>query len=277
MRATPPSRRMSAGTRSSAITAQAPAASAIPACSGVTTSMITPPLSISARPVFTRKVARSVTRAILRGWVLLQFVGTNAVFVRRFVTGVQTVGQALDKGHQCRVGAGERRAVGREVEGLFGVLTYLGHGGIGDRQGTSSAVQRELHRPQQQGMGTAAGEHDDQGLFVNPTESLQRLATGTGDDFGANVEQAKNVPQVAGEESHLIDADDHYALSFGQRRDGAVHLLASEVTRGFLKVRVVGAERALELRVIKGKERSTAGGGCVGYGRAAVLLDRSLL
>ena len=59
MRATPPSRRMSAGTRSSAITAAAPASSAIVACSGVTTSMITPPLSISARPLLTRNVASS--------------------------------------------------------------------------------------------------------------------------------------------------------------------------------------------------------------------------
>ena len=66
MRATPPSRRMSEGTRSSAITAQAPASSAIFASSGVTTSMITPPLSISARPVFSRKVARSVIGTILR-------------------------------------------------------------------------------------------------------------------------------------------------------------------------------------------------------------------
>ena len=56
MRATPPSRRMSAGTRSSAMTAQAPASSAILACSGVTTSMMTPPLSISARPRLTGKV-----------------------------------------------------------------------------------------------------------------------------------------------------------------------------------------------------------------------------
>src|SRR2546423_4694999 len=55
MRATPPSRRMSAGTRSSAITAQAPASSAILACSGVTTSMIEPPFSISARPALTLK------------------------------------------------------------------------------------------------------------------------------------------------------------------------------------------------------------------------------
>ena len=56
MRATPPSRRMSDGTRSSAITATAPASSAIVACSGSTTSMITPPASISASPRFTRKV-----------------------------------------------------------------------------------------------------------------------------------------------------------------------------------------------------------------------------
>ena len=56
IRATPPCARMSAGTRSSAITATAPASSAIFACSGVTTSMITPPLSISAIPRFTREV-----------------------------------------------------------------------------------------------------------------------------------------------------------------------------------------------------------------------------
>src|SRR5215217_582043 len=60
IRATPPSRRMSAGTRSSAMTAAAPASSAIFACSGVTTSMITPPLSISARPALTLKVPVSM-------------------------------------------------------------------------------------------------------------------------------------------------------------------------------------------------------------------------
>ncbi len=65
MRATPPSARMSDGTRSSAITAAAPAASATRAWSGVTTSMITPPLSISARPALTRKVASSFTRPMV--------------------------------------------------------------------------------------------------------------------------------------------------------------------------------------------------------------------
>src|SRR5947207_1795208 len=56
IRATPPSRRMSAGTRSSAMTAHAPASSAIRAWSASVTSMITPPLSISARPLLTRIV-----------------------------------------------------------------------------------------------------------------------------------------------------------------------------------------------------------------------------
>ena len=60
MRATPPAARMSAGTRSSAITAAAPASSAIRACSALTTSMITPPLSISARPALTRNVPVSI-------------------------------------------------------------------------------------------------------------------------------------------------------------------------------------------------------------------------
>ena len=56
MRATPPAARMSAGTRSSAMTATAPASSAILAWSGVTTSMMTPPLSIWARPVLVAQV-----------------------------------------------------------------------------------------------------------------------------------------------------------------------------------------------------------------------------
>src|SRR5450631_1062095 len=56
IRETPPWARMSAGTRSRAITATAPASSAILACSELTTSMITPPLSISAIPRLTRAV-----------------------------------------------------------------------------------------------------------------------------------------------------------------------------------------------------------------------------
>src|SRR5271167_1026279 len=57
MRETPPSARMIAGTRSSAITATAPDFSATSACATLITSMMTPPLSISARPVFRRRLA----------------------------------------------------------------------------------------------------------------------------------------------------------------------------------------------------------------------------
>src|SRR5918994_2690643 len=60
IRDTPPWARMSAGTRSSAITATAPASSAILAWSAVTTSMMTPPLSISAMPRLTRLVPCSM-------------------------------------------------------------------------------------------------------------------------------------------------------------------------------------------------------------------------
>jgi hypothetical protein len=60
MRATPPEARMSDGTRSSAITATAPASSAMTACPGVTTSMMTPPLSIWARPFLVAQVEVSV-------------------------------------------------------------------------------------------------------------------------------------------------------------------------------------------------------------------------
>src|SRR5918999_2981050 len=92
IRATPPSARMSAGTRSRAITAQAPAPSAIRAWSASVTSMITPPLSISARPVLTRNVARSVIRSQYRagrlGVVLLQLEGADPVAVGGLVLGI---------------------------------------------------------------------------------------------------------------------------------------------------------------------------------------------
>src|SRR4051794_11585177 len=66
IRATPPSLRMSLGTRSSAITATAPASSATRAWSGVTTSMITPPLSIWARPFLVAQVdVSTVTMGVL--------------------------------------------------------------------------------------------------------------------------------------------------------------------------------------------------------------------
>src|ERR671934_1561559 len=65
MRAKPPSLRISAGTRSSAITATAPASSEMRAWSASVTSMISPPLSISARPDLTLIVPVSAIAVIL--------------------------------------------------------------------------------------------------------------------------------------------------------------------------------------------------------------------
>ncbi len=56
IRATPPAARMSAGTRSSAMTATAPASSAIDAWSAVVTSMMTPPCCMRANPRLTSSV-----------------------------------------------------------------------------------------------------------------------------------------------------------------------------------------------------------------------------
>src|SRR5262245_43220565 len=63
MRATPPWARISAGTRSRAMTAVAPASSAILACSAVVTSMITPPFSISAKPVLSVNAVSVISNA----------------------------------------------------------------------------------------------------------------------------------------------------------------------------------------------------------------------
>src|SRR5260370_22661325 len=70
-RATPPSLRICAGTRSSAITATAPASSAIRAWSALTTSMITPPRNISESPRFVVAVDFSIA-------VLLHHLSSNS-------------------------------------------------------------------------------------------------------------------------------------------------------------------------------------------------------
>src|SRR5215207_2957540 len=83
IRATPPSLRMSAGTRSRAMTATAPASSAIRACSAVVTSMITPPFSISARPLFTRMVPSSAMPSILHFGLQQEFERGLGLLERR--------------------------------------------------------------------------------------------------------------------------------------------------------------------------------------------------
>ena len=85
MRATPPSLRISAGTRSSAITAQAPAFSAILACSALVTSMMTPPFSISARPTFNLNCSFKKFTAVLLGFTqIFQLIPAPAPVRIRF-------------------------------------------------------------------------------------------------------------------------------------------------------------------------------------------------
>src|SRR6059058_53840 len=147
MRATPPAARMSAGTRSSAMTATAPADSAIRAWSAVTTSMITPPFSISASPAFTRKVAVSFIRRMLPVVVATLFEPErlDPVRVRRLVQGVDAVCERLYKREQRRVRADERGAVGGVVEPLVGELRDLGQRGVRDRNRRGAPVARQLH------------------------------------------------------------------------------------------------------------------------------------
>src|SRR5689334_576578 len=143
MRATPPSARMSAGTRSSAMTATAPDASAIFACSALTTSMITPPLSISASPLLTRIVPVSCIGSMLAVALLARAarlvlgllqgpdIGAVGPQVDAFAVGER------DTDHRAFVTADDQ-AVGVDDLRLFVVLAVFGSGGqdgVADRVG----------------------------------------------------------------------------------------------------------------------------------------------
>src|SRR3990167_502957 len=67
--ATPPCERMSEGTRSSAMTATAPASSAIFACSALVTSMMTPPFCMRANPAFSGNVPFDDFFTIFRAFI----------------------------------------------------------------------------------------------------------------------------------------------------------------------------------------------------------------
>ena len=87
MREIPPSSLINAGMRSSAMTATAPASSAIRACSGFITSIMTPPLSISARPTFTSKldllINKFLFKIITKTFNFCCYVFNNVIWCRR--------------------------------------------------------------------------------------------------------------------------------------------------------------------------------------------------
>src|SRR5947199_90944 len=166
MRATPPSARMSAGTRSSAITATAPASSATFACSALTTSMITPPLSISARPLFTRIVPYSAM--------------TGSLAMETAIHGVQLVRLRRDRPDEDGVPAHrhdvrEMRPQARRRMHPKGLLRR----GCGVRvlgEGDSEDVARGRGRLDPALVGKARDEADLDGVRRHPAEAVRAQA-----------------------------------------------------------------------------------------------------
>src|SRR3954454_13217971 len=170
MRATPPSRRMSAGTRSSAMTAEAPASSAILACSASITSMITPPLSISARPALTRNVASSRMTKLTIQARLLEPERLYPLRVLRRIAAVHAVRQRLDDREQRGVRAHVGRRVRRVVQADLRLLGDLAERGVGDRDRLRFAVARELHGARTERVRPARAEADDERVGVDARE-----------------------------------------------------------------------------------------------------------
>src|SRR3954471_3723110 len=260
IRATPPSRRMSAGTRSRAMTADAPASSAIFACSGVTTSMITPPLSISARPALVRNVASSRIAPIVRARMRVLFEAERLYPIRVLlgVAAVHAVRQRLDHGEQRGVRAHVGGAVRGVVQADLRELGDLRERRIGDRDRARLAMTRELHRADHERVRTAGRQADDERLVVDAPEPAERLLRRARDELGLEVEQHEQVAQVAGEERHLVGARDQDAARLADRVDRRLDVAAADAPRGLLHVDVVGRDGGLEVALVEREQRRRA-------------------
>src|SRR6266511_588798 len=165
MRATPPSRLISAGTRSSAITEQAPASSAMSAWSASVTSMITPPFSISARPPLTRIVPSSAIASILA----VQRAAENRVDGAKPDTGL--VERGLTRRHALQGETREQERTGESRAGALDELPQLHR----QRQRENSDRER---RPERDGKGPhlVGGERDRSGEGGEVGTAAQREA-----------------------------------------------------------------------------------------------------
>src|SRR5688572_8351235 len=133
--------------------------------------MMTPPLSISARPLLTRKVASSRIEVSLTAgaWapsgrgaicvsepselpsfaykqmtVLLQLERANALLVRVLVARVDPVRERLDQRQERRVRARVRRAVRGVVDAAVRELGELGQARVGDSDRLALPLSRQL-------------------------------------------------------------------------------------------------------------------------------------
>src|SRR5262249_521751 len=149
IRATPPSARMSAGTRSKAITATAPASSAILACAASVTSMITPPFSISARPTLRRNDASLSSRFSLGVTIRpplppprtprLPFPFRRSSARRPRLTGSQALGEI---GEREGVERGQHALVERAPQGMRHAVLLVAVGVLETLHGEERALEQ---------------------------------------------------------------------------------------------------------------------------------------
>ena len=105
-------------------------------------------------------------------------------------------------------------------------------------------------------MRAAGREGDDERVLVDAAEPVDRLLARARDDLGADVEQRQQVAQVAGEEGHLVDADDDDAVALASARTTQASTCSRVSARTVvLDVGVVGGQRRLELGVVEVEER----------------------
>src|SRR3954447_5692317 len=240
IRATPPWTRMSAGTRSSAMTDTAPASSAILACSAVTTSMMTPPLSISAMPRLTRAVPvplvpnselllslDTVKTSVVRLWGVRRTCGVRHPWYDR-----SAPGSGRERGGRRLVGQQDPHLTGRERQRLAGQRRPVRAAGL--RGPRPASLVR-----------TAVAEHD---RLPMP----ERL--------GHRRDPAELVAIARGVDVHVLDDDCGAAqpLAVGHGLD-AVHGEQPTFRRGAPHEHGLGAGPA--------NGRGAAGGAATGHGR----------
>ena len=87
------------------------------------------------------------------------------------------------------------------------------------------------------------------------------------------------MPQVAGEEGHLVGTDDEDARGLRDQVDGGLHVPSGDLAGGLLDVEVVGNDRRLELVLVEGEERLGGGAASLfpaGDATAVLLAGRGL-
>src|SRR4051812_8830537 len=214
MRETPPSALISAGTRSRAMTATAPASSAILACSAVTTSMITPPLSISAMPRLTLAVPVADRAGPVSDGAVVSSEVTVGAFAFRVLDGGYAPLSILRPGPSRPPNrrSGPQPRSSRPYRRLVHRLDRGDHSTPVVRLGGGLAVRAQLRH--QTGVGEEVDDSGREGSRVARREQPPRATV---------LKDRRECRQIAGDDGragrHRLDQDDPEALSPDVRRD----------------------------------------------------------